>query len=868
MMIKDEELRSQYKTTSEERLHKLEDGLLNLEQQVNDQVVLATLLQEIRSLKGDSQKLALEAITALTQQVEDILENLQRQEIPLTLEVSDRLHFGLNAISQLVYEAVMGEPARVDINQALEHLREAILVATGSASAIAPELTMLLQPKSTLIPDQDPAISDQGIFPPDQDTSIPGQDIPIPDQGPPIPDQDPQMPDQGILMPDQDPPIPDLDTPIPDQGIFLPDQDPPISDQDPQMPDQDTPIPRQDRLNLDQDTEDEKIRKIYKKTNKRRLQKLESGLLHLATSAADDIVLREILPEIQKLQTESRQAGLEPMVALTQQFETALKGAQHQGFVLSIELCAHLYEALKAMEEWVNSAAPDEPDEPDQPDQDVPQPSSDLLMTAGAEPSVPSLVSKLDGLIPSVPPISADAELREIYKTISAGRLQKLETGLAQLKKQPDDTAIMAELLREAHSFKGDSRSVGVHTVEILTHTFEDILVGIQDQKIELTPALSNSLYLGLDAIAQLVNEAISHSPSSSDSAEEFHPLSSAVPVSTAAAKQLAAPLSAETIPPQSPPPNLEVDTPHRIDTISIQASDLDTLMIPVEELTVARIQIAQATAQLEQIAVLLEKERTNRNQAPSSIVFSPNPHQEQLENLIATFRISAQSNSAKLGLIAEDLRDQIDALRLQPLSHIFQLFPRLVQDLAKQQSKQVEVRIEGGDTTVEKRIHEEVKDSLLHLVRNAIDHGVELPAERKSRNKPPTATIWLRGYQTDTGAVVEVTDDGRGLDIEQIKQTAIRRQLYRPDELAAMTSDQIQALILAPGFSTRTVITEMSGRGVGLDIVRTHSERLKGKIQIASTPGQGCTFRLQLNAVNSDHEDANSEMQDSCLAH
>ncbi|MCG8364881.1 MAG: ATP-binding protein, partial [Pseudanabaenales cyanobacterium] len=185
-----------------------------------------------------------------------------------------------------------------------------------------------------------------------------------------------------------------------------------------------------------------------------------------------------------------------------------------------------------------------------------------------------------------------------------------------------------------------------------------------------------------------------------------------------------------------------------------------------------------------------------------------------------------------------------------------------------KQQSKQVELRIEGGEITVDKRILEEIKDSLLHLVRNAIDHGVETPAERKSRSKPPTATIWLRGYQTDTGPVVELTDDGRGLDLEQIKQTAIRRQLHQPEELADMTPDQIKALILTPGFSTRTVITEISGRGVGLDVVRTHIERLQGNVQIDSTPGQGCTFRLQLSSNNSECDVYSSAMNDPCLAH
>ena len=763
MMIEDEALRSQYKTTSEERLQKLEAGLLHLEQQADDEEVLATLRQEVYSLKCDSRRVSLEAVATLIQQIENLLESLQRQEISLSLEVSDRLHFGLNAISQLVHEAVTGEPAGVDMAEVLEHLIEPILGATEPALEIAPEVDPALQPQAPMIPAQE----------------IPAQEIP-----------------------------------------------------------------------------DAELLKIYKATNQRRLQKLESGLLHLATFVDDEAVLRELLQDIHSLKSDSRQVGLETMVTLAQQFENVLNRVQRKGLVLSIELCAHLYEALKAMEQWTNVAAPDEVTS-----ETVPQTFAESLMAAVEESPEQPIVAKIDALLQSAPAISEDAELREIYKNISAGRLQKLEAGLAQLEKHPDDDAILAELLRQAHSLKGDSRSVGINAVEILMHNFEAILVGLQVRQMALTPALSNSLYLGLAAIAQLVSEAITSAANGEAAPQEFNPCGAAVPVSIAGEKQFAAP-------PQSSPPALKVDNPCPVDAIWVQPGELDALMLPVEELTVTRIQIAQATAQLEQIAVWLEKERTNRSQAQASTALSPSPHEEQLENLIATFRISAQANSAKLGLIAEDLREQIDALRLCPLSNIFELFPHLVQDLAKQQSKQVELRIEGGEITVDKRILEEIKDSLLHLVRNAIDHGVETPAERKSRNKPPTATIWLRGYQTDTGPVVEVTDDGQGLDLEQIKQTAIRRQLHQPEELADMTPNQIKALILTPGFSTRTVITEISGRGIGLDVVRTHIERLQGNVQIDSTLGQGCTFRLQLSSNNSECDVYSSAMNDPCLTH
>src|SRR5262249_46346836 len=145
-----------------------------------------------------------------------------------------------------------------------------------------------------------------------------------------------------------------------------------------------------------------------------------------------------------------------------------------------------------------------------------------------------------------------------------------------------------------------------------------------------------------------------------------------------------------------------------------------------------------------------------------------------------------------------------------------------------------------------DKRILEEIKDPLMHMIRNSIDHGVEPPAEREQRGKPRQATLRLRAGRTATNVYIEIADDGRGLDIEAIRRTALKRKLASEAELDGMSAEQIQRLICAPGFSTASMVTDVSGRGVGMDVVLTNLERLKGTILIDSRPGEGCTFRLQ----------------------
>ena len=512
--------------------------------------------------------------------------------------------------------------------------------------------------------------------------------------------------------------------------------------------------------------------------------------------------------------------------------------------------------------------------------------------------------------------IIEDDELRELYKVSSSEHLQKLESELMILEKNPQDENAIAEFLREAHTLKGDSRMLGLDNIEMLVHQLEDCVEKVKQGEAEITPQLCDRLYQGIDAINNLATEAITGKASKINPVEILAILmgeGSGFDSSTSNNEEdlfgnesedtsslfdnddekdlfgnesentsslfdddeedlfdrqssLHTPPTELKVIPSEPAvasASVKVD---QVDTIRVEPQKLDILMTHANELTVTKLRISRQMTEIEQMLSLWEdwNKDTSKNHSLfdeieanlppeqfQTLKYFYNKAQQRVEyfgNLVNYLKVKANEDINSLNLIADRLESGIQGLRQLPLANVFNLFPRMVRDLARQQGKEINLIIEGGDTKVDKKILEEIKDPLLHLIRNAIDHGIETPAERISQSKPTTATLILRGYQTGNSIGIEILDDGRGLNLDSIKNTAVRRQVRTEAELANMNRDEIQSLIFASGFSTRTEITELSGRGVGLDVVRANVEKLKGSIQVTSTPGNGCQFQIRLS--------------------
>ncbi len=692
--------------------------------------------------------------------------------------------------------------------------------------------------------------------------------------------------------------------------------------------------------------EDDELRTTFQFASEEHLQKLDEGLLYLEEHPEDQEKLSEMMREAHSLKGDAGMLGVKDVATLAHQWEYLLGTLRDGKASLKEGIYDRLYAGLDAIRKLVHEAVTGEPSGVNtfyvlaelmgaKSHSESPESRSDAAAPSSVTPSVtPDVRDEVPLPVPilpetEMPPSSpevpeiitrsvspegsevvsslliSDDELRMTFKFASEEHLQKLDQGLLHLETNPEDQEKLAEMLREAHSLKGDAGMLGVKDVATLAHAWEHLLGTLKKETTVLTGDLCDRLYSGLKAIRQLVNEATTGEPSGvnvpdvlaqlkvSTPGDRFPretptlqesggTLVSSVPLPPTPVATPTQPTitlsSASTRSPQPKTQDLEQFTAtdststktgtYRIESIRVETRNLDELMTQAGELTVIKSRINHRLAEVEEIVSLWEEwnrdvfanrfcldeiVKGNRNGSLEQLKSFHHRTEDRLQKfgeLITRLRSSIYEDTARLDLIADELEAGIRTLRLLPMSTIMNLFPRMVRELAKEHGKQVNLVLQGAETRADKLILEEMKDPLIHIIRNAVDHGIETPEERIQQGKPATATIQIKCYQTANNIIIEVSDDGRGLDLEKIKQTALKRGICRADELATMTVNQIQALIFAPGFSTRTFVTEVSGRGVGLDVVRTNVERLKGAIAVHSTPGKGCTLRLQLGTT------------------
>lgn len=419
--------------------------------------------------------------------------------------------------------------------------------------------------------------------------------------------------------------------------------------------------------------------------------------------------------------------------------------------------------------------------------------------------------------------------------------LAELDISLVQLEQNPGDKDLLSQIFRVMHTIKGTSGFLNLPRLGSVAHKAEDLLGLFRDDKLQPTPGNISLIFEALDCIKVVLAtlESTGKEPEGDDSdlinrlAAACHGEQTALVADTPTdsftpkpeipeVMAMADPISSAT-PEAPPPPAVAAAAPINgannaatagesntaAQSLRVSVDVLEGLMTLVSELVLTRNQILQISR--------LQKD----NELSGSL--------------------------QRLNHIVSDLQEGVMKTRMQPVGNAWSKLPRIIRDISNDLGKKIELEMLGQETELDRQVLEMIKDPLTHMVRNSADHGIEKPADRLAAGKPETGYIRLNSYHEGGHILIEISDDGQGLPLEKIKKKILQNNLATEAELAAMSPQKIQQYIFAAGFSTAEKITSVSGRGVGMDVVRTNIEKIGGSIEMSSVEGQGTTFTIKI---------------------
>jgi two-component system chemotaxis sensor kinase CheA len=435
--------------------------------------------------------------------------------------------------------------------------------------------------------------------------------------------------------------------------------------------------------------------------------------------------------------------------------------------------------------------------------------------------------------------------LFQIYREECDEHIQKLNDGLLALERAPQQAPI-DEILRSAHSLKGASRMMGFKHLETLAHYLETLLTQLHRGEREATPAMMEAMYRDIDAVTQALAALVegTEAPSIDALIDELRVAAGEkapdAAIQTAAiAESKERPAAGEGRTSASRDGGASA-----LSSVRVQTDRLDHLLNQAGELLVAKIEALDNLRQIEDTLDSLEEWRRRLARETHSSSFG---RIERVGDDLSRALQRLSDNTRRLELLVDGLHEGVRDLRLLPVSTILEPFFRMVRDLSRELGKEVELVLEGTATRLDKKILEELREPLIHLVRNSLDHGIEPPEERQRKGKPACGKLVISARQEGAKILVVVKDDGKGLDRRAIADAAVAKGLASAEEIRRWPDGEVLDLIFHPGFSTAVGVSEISGRGIGLDAVLGRLENLKGSIATESKPGEGVTFTLSL---------------------
>jgi two-component system chemotaxis sensor kinase CheA len=439
-------------------------------------------------------------------------------------------------------------------------------------------------------------------------------------------------------------------------------------------------------------------------------------------------------------------------------------------------------------------------------------------------------------------------ELTRDFLIESQEGLDRMERCLTELEERPHDTALLAEIFRSVHTIKGTTGFLGFKRLEKLAHSGENLLGLLREGKLAADrPIITGLLQLldGLRAILKIIEAEGGEGTGENGAPAQDSALIEQLEKLQAPAHAVVKHAGTKTAAPRADPDHAELALAKlqppatAIEPASGPATSAPAVQTPAEADARPRAQSAGTAESTLRVDVTLLNRLMN---LVGELVLTRN---QVLQATAADPKMTLLSR--RLDMVTADLRESVMKARMQPVSNIFSKMPRIVRDVSQMLGRRVRLQLEGQETELDKSLLEAIKDPLTHAVRNSLDHGIEPPDVRQAAGKDPEGTLKLRAAQEGSHVIIEVSDDGAGIAVDKVRDKAVERGLITAERAAQLGERDLLQLIFLPGFSTAAAVTNVSGRGVGMDVVRTNVEKIGGKVELDSRAGKGTTVRLRI---------------------
>lgn len=572
------------------------------------------------------------------------------------------------------------------------------------------------------------------------------------------------------------------------------------------------------------------------------LDQLDLDFVNLEQDPADAKTLASVFRTIHTIKGSSGFLGFSTLEQVTHMGENLLDKLRNQEFLLDEAKTSVLLEMVDVVREQLDliaSTGSDGGDHSSLIERLESQINGSAVPDASESPGEVQVSEEDDEDeytdVPEVPEL--DDEMKEVLKDFlqeSFENLDRVDSELIELEEHPNNRDLLSSIFRSMHTIKGTCGFFGFDKLEKVTHIGENLLVKLRDGEYSMNEQIATGLLAMVDAVRAMLHEISSSGhdgtrrykkliallselkdTGSVQCTESMQQIKKAAPREETATDQG---VSAEQPVSESAPGVVDaktMDAPAQTSAPAVEASIrvdvpvLDSLMNLVGELVLARNQIVEYVGSHENTQVVAAAQRLN--------------------------------------LITSELQEGVMQTRMQPIHSVWAKLPRVVRDLSRAVGKQIRVEMEGKSTELDKSLIEAMKDPITHLVRNSVDHGIESPEQREAAGKPAEGLLLLRAFHEGGQVHIEITDDGGGIPADKIKKKAIENGVVSVEQADRMSDQEICKMIFLPGLSTAEQVTNISGRGVGMDVVKTNIEKISGAIDLDTEVGRGTTFKIRV---------------------